>query len=77
MPLLTRAAKAAVAGLLLSVVSLTTSAGTVWFADSKNLQRLNTTTNQVALTVKAEDIRSIAANADGSVWTLSKKRLTQ
>ena len=77
MPLLTRAAKAAVAGLLLSVVSLTTSAGTVWFADSKNLQRLNTTTNQVALTVKAEDIRSLAANADGSVWTLSKKRLTQ
>ncbi len=73
----TKAAKTAAMGLILSAVSLTTYAGPVWFSDGKTLQRLDATTNQIALAVKADDSRSLIANADGSVWSMSKKRLSK
>ena len=80
MQLCTRAAKAAAAGLLLAVVSLAAIAGPVWFADNKNLSRLDSITSiaqQVAITVKVDDVRSLAVNADGSVWALRKDHLTR
>ena len=77
MQLFISAAKAAATGLILSVVSFAATASPVWFSDSKNLYRLDTVTQQVALTLKADDVRSLAVNVDGSVWALSKKRLTK
>lgn len=75
------AARTAAAGVFLfaalSVISLVATAGTVWFADGKNLNRLDTVTQQIALTVKNEDVGALAVSADGSAWALGKKHLVK
>ena len=64
----------AAAGILLS--SFPALAASVWVADGDKLSRIDSATNQMAMTVKAEDIRQLAPAPDDSVWTLGKKHLT-
>jgi hypothetical protein len=63
-------------GLLFSLHALTLSAASLWFGDKGGLHRIDTVTNQIALTVPYEPTVAIGVNAaDGSVWALSQQRL--
>ena len=63
---------------LLLLSAAFSSGATIWFGDKDGLHRVDTSTNRIDLDIDSSEPRALAVNAaDGSVWSLTRSRITK